>query len=151
MRRREVIGALAVTAWQASYGRRSPRPEAAAPRRPHAAVPRDAPHWIAFEKRLREQGFVDGEQCRIEFVDLRAGSQDPAAAMRSLVQAGIDIVAASSPEEALKGAAAATRDLPIVMTAVDYDPLARGDVASLVRRHRGSSGPSARLVRTCGP
>jgi len=108
MRRREVtVGLLAATAWQAS------RPTLAQTPKPLrlgilTLNPRDAPHWIAFEKRLREHGFADCDECQIRFVELRAGSQ-PAVAMRSLMEAGIDIVIASGPEEVLKGTTDSSR------------------------------------------
>ena len=44
-----------------------------------------------------------------------------------------DVVVAAGPETALLAARAAAGKLPIVMIAVDYDPIARGHVASLAR------------------
>ena len=45
----------------------------------------------------------------------------------------LDIIIAIGPEIALKSALAATRTLPIVMVAIDYDPFARGYVTSMAR------------------
>src|SRR5262249_59993373 len=42
-----------------------------------------------------------------------------------------DIIIASGTEIALKTVLAATRSLPIVMVAIDYDPFAKGYVTSL--------------------
>ena len=44
-----------------------------------------------------------------------------------------DIIMATGVEIALKSALAATRTLPIVMIAIDYDPFARGYVTSMAR------------------
>ena len=44
-----------------------------------------------------------------------------------------DVILAIGPEIGLKSALAVTRTLPIVMIAIDYDPLARGYVTSLAR------------------
>src|SRR5262249_35661317 len=44
-----------------------------------------------------------------------------------------DIIIASGTEIALKTALSATRSLPIVMVAIDYDPFAKGYVTSLAR------------------
>jgi putative tryptophan/tyrosine transport system substrate-binding protein len=51
----------------------------------------------------------------------------------SLVGRGVDVIIAPGTEVALKAAMTATKTLPIVMTAVDYDPFVRGYVASLAR------------------
>jgi putative ABC transport system substrate-binding protein len=53
--------------------------------------------------------------------------------MKELVQRKVDILVAAGPEIALKSALSATDTLPIVMVALDYDPLALGYVASLAK------------------
>ena len=45
----------------------------------------------------------------------------------------LDVILAIGPEIGLKSALTVTRTLPIVMIAIDYDPLARGYVTSLAR------------------
>jgi ABC-type uncharacterized transport system substrate-binding protein len=52
---------------------------------------------------------------------------------RELVTRNVGILVASGAEVALKAALAATDTLPIIMTAIDYDPLALGYVKSLAR------------------
>src|SRR5207245_8267905 len=52
---------------------------------------------------------------------------------RTLAAREPDIIMATGVEIALKSAMAATRTLPIVMIAIDYDPFARGYVTSLAR------------------
>ena len=51
-----------------------------------------------------------------------------------LVGCEVDAIYAIGPEVVLKSAAAATRTLPIVILAIDYDPVARGYVRSLAVR-----------------
>jgi hypothetical protein len=52
----------------------------------------------------------------------------------------VDIVLAACPEIALRSALATAGALPMVMTAIDYHPLALGYVMSLApRRHRATS------------
>ena len=53
--------------------------------------------------------------------------------MRELVRHKADIIIAFGPEAPLKEAMAATRTIPIVMMAIDFDPIARGYVSSLAR------------------
>jgi putative ABC transport system substrate-binding protein len=50
-----------------------------------------------------------------------------------LVGRGVDTIYAGGPELAVKLAVTATKTIPIVMQANDYDPVARGYVASLAR------------------
>jgi putative ABC transport system substrate-binding protein len=52
---------------------------------------------------------------------------------RKLATGGPDVILAIGPEIGLKSALAVTRTLPIVMIAIDYDPLAIGYVTSLAR------------------
>jgi hypothetical protein len=47
----------------------------------------------------------------------------------------VDVILASGPEVTLQAARKATATVPIVIAAVDYDPLARGYIASLVDAH----------------
>jgi putative ABC transport system substrate-binding protein len=53
--------------------------------------------------------------------------------MRELVRHEADILIASGTEIAVKSAMVATEKLPIVMIAIDYDPLALHYIASLAR------------------
>ena len=53
--------------------------------------------------------------------------------MQELVARKPDVILAYGPEAALKAAIAATKTIPIVMVAIDYDPLALGHITSLAR------------------
>jgi putative ABC transport system substrate-binding protein len=53
--------------------------------------------------------------------------------MKELVRRKADVLIASGTEIALKSAVAATDKLPIVMIAIDYDPLALHYIANLAR------------------
>ena len=55
------------------------------------------------------------------------------ALVSELIGRGADAILAGGPELALKLATTASRTVPIVMVATDFDPLARGYVASLAR------------------
>ena len=71
-------------------------------------------------------GYEEGRNLGIVFFD----SANPE---RSLVGRGVDAIYAAGSEDMLKSAVAATRTVPIVLLAADYDPLARGYVTSLAR------------------
>jgi ABC transporter substrate binding protein len=97
-----------------------------------AGTPRSSPQWVAFERRIGELGYQKGTNFSFDF--LQAASADEyEVGYRKLAARALDVILAIGPEIALKSALAATRTLPIVMIAIDYDPLARGYVTSLAR------------------
>ena len=57
-----------------------------------------------------------------------------------------DIIVTSGPEISLRAAIAASETTPIVMLAIDFDPLARGFVASLARPGGRITGLFLRLI-----
>jgi putative tryptophan/tyrosine transport system substrate-binding protein len=93
-------------------------------------VPRNAPTWMAFDKRMQELGYNEGQNLAVEFLNPTPPAEYPER-MKELVQRHVDIIVAPGPELALKTAMAETNKLPIVMIAIDYDPFARGYVTSL--------------------
>jgi putative tryptophan/tyrosine transport system substrate-binding protein len=94
--------------------------------------PRTSPPYAAFDERLRELGYVDGQNLTVDFLnpDDYAGGID--GAMRELVRRKVDVIVVPT-ESAVKSALAATDTLPIVMVAITYDPLALGYIKSLAR------------------
>jgi putative ABC transport system substrate-binding protein len=95
--------------------------------------PRSASWWVGFDRFMRELGYVEGQNFALEFVNLNGRIERAGEEMKALVQRKVDIIIAPGPEVILKAAVAATDMLPTVMIAVDFDPLARGYVASLAR------------------
>lgn len=87
---------------------------------------------VAFLARMAELGYEQGRNFDFEFIQVPSRAAYNRA-YRELVARKVDILAAGGPEAALKAAVAAAGDLPVVMIAVDYDPLARGYVSSLAR------------------
>jgi putative ABC transport system substrate-binding protein len=77
-------------------------------------------------------GYVDGKSIRIEY---RWGQGRPERLLelaRELVRLKVELIVAIAPS-AVKAAAAATRELPIVAHDLETDPVAAGLVASLAR------------------
>jgi putative tryptophan/tyrosine transport system substrate-binding protein len=97
-----------------------------------AAQPRSSPPYAAFLQRLAELGYQQGRNLAFEFIQA-ANSEDYARGNRELVTRNVGILIAAGPEIALKSALAASDTLPIVMLAIDYDPIALGYVTSLAR------------------
>jgi putative ABC transport system substrate-binding protein len=131
MRRREFLGFLggAAAAW----------PVAARAQRPAmmrvgivTIQPRTAIIFAAFDKRLRELGYVEGQNLVFDFLNPEQQSGGNAGVVEELLRRKADVVLVSY-ESTLKAALAAGATLPIVMIAVDYDPIAHGYVESLAR------------------
>jgi putative ABC transport system substrate-binding protein len=97
------------------------------------ATPRTARQYVAIDERLRELGWVEGQNLAVEFVNIQGQFDRYGEVMQDLARRNMDIIVALGPEPALKAALAATSTIPIVMVAIDYDPLALGYVASLAR------------------
>jgi len=95
-----------------------------------AGTARSSPERIAFEDRLRELGYVEGRNLAIDFV------QDNhldrlAAAVGEMARRRVDVLLIGGQDELIKAAVTAARSVPVVTTAVDSDPLAKGYIASL--------------------
>ena len=132
--RRAFLAGMAATAGAACLPRR-----AAAQGPAHlrvagcAAQPRARSFLQGFDVRMRELGYVEGQNYTVDYIDLEGRIDRYGDAMRQLVARKADVIVAWGPEENLKAAMAATQTIPIVMAAIDFDPIALGYVASLAR------------------
>jgi putative ABC transport system substrate-binding protein len=89
--------------------------------------------YPALRDELRKRGFIDGRNLTVEF---RSTQQEPRrlfADVADLVRSDVDLIVASGPDVAVKAVLAASRTIPIVMWANNFDPIARGYVQSLTR------------------
>ena len=94
--------------------------------------PRSTTFWLAFEQRMAELGYHEGKN--FIFDHLQAQSlEEFETGYRDVAARKADVIIASGAEVALKTALAASATIPIVMVAIDYDPLVRGYVTSLAR------------------
>ncbi len=97
------------------------------------AVPRSSPGVRAFEERLRELGYDDGRSIAIEF-RTAVGNLDLLPGLAAeLVRLDIDLLVAGGSEATARAARQVAGTRPIVIVAIDYDPIALGYVASLAR------------------
>jgi putative ABC transport system substrate-binding protein len=97
-----------------------------------AGTPRSSPERVAFEDRLRELGYVEGQNLDIDYF------QDDhldrlAAAVGEMARRRVDVLLIGGQDELIKAAVTTARSVPVVTTAVDSDPLAKGYIASLSR------------------
>jgi putative ABC transport system substrate-binding protein len=95
--------------------------------------PRIGGLWAPIEQGLRELGYVEGQNLAVEYINLNGRIDGIGEAMQELVRRNVDVIVTLGNEIALKSALAATRTLPIVMVALDFDPFALGYVTSLAR------------------
>ena len=93
---------------------------------------RSASFYVAFEKRLHELGWTAGRTLIIEFVAPKPGESSLEVAA-GVVRHNPDVIVTPGTEEPLRAARQSTTTIPIVTVAINYDPVAKGYVASLAR------------------
>ena len=88
--------------------------------------------YNAFMARLRELGFSENQNLTIEYRSLD-DPRGPFVIAAELMRSHPDLIVVTGPEAALQAVVGASRAIPIVFVAVQYDPVERGYVASLAR------------------
>jgi putative ABC transport system substrate-binding protein len=102
-------------------------------------LPREAPHYAAFERRMAELGYQQGRNFTFEYI--QAPSMEGfGLTYRELAARKVDIMLAAGNEPALRAARAAAGATPIVFMAIDFDPVEKGYVASRSRPGRNMTG-----------
>jgi putative ABC transport system substrate-binding protein len=98
-----------------------------------SSVPRTAPVHAAFVQGLQDLGYVQGQNLIIEFRSAKGQADRLPGLAAELAQLPVDVLVAVGSEVVLRAASQATRTIPIVVMAVNYDPIAKGYIASLAR------------------
>jgi putative ABC transport system substrate-binding protein len=93
---------------------------------------RTTPIYAAFEQRLRELGYNEGQNLIVDYLNPEKQAEGVPGAIKELVRRKVDIIVAPY-ESGVKAALAASDTVPVVMIATEYDPLALGYVKSLAR------------------
>jgi putative ABC transport system substrate-binding protein len=96
-----------------------------------AGQTRSSPLYQAFEQRLRALGYVEGPNVSIEFRSAGGNLALVPPLTRELVSLGVDVLLTAGGEASIRAAKEATSTIPVVMVAVDFDPVASGYVGSL--------------------
>jgi putative ABC transport system substrate-binding protein len=99
-------------------------------------LPREVPHYAAFEKRMVELGYQQGKNFTFEYIQALS-IEGYELTYRELAARKVDIMLAAGNEPALRAARTAAGALPIVFIALDFDPVEKDYVASL--SHPGSN------------
>jgi ABC-type uncharacterized transport system substrate-binding protein len=94
--------------------------------------PRDFPLYINFLKGMAELGYQEGRNFTFDYIQT-PNIEGYERNYRELAARKVDVLLAVGNERALRAALLAAEGRPIAFLAVDFDPLARGYVASLSR------------------
>jgi ABC-type uncharacterized transport system substrate-binding protein len=108
--------------------------------------PRTASPYPALERALGELGLVDGQTARIEFRMAEGRIERLPGLAIDLVRSNVDVIIAGGNLASLEAARSASAAIPIVMIAVDYDPIAARMVASLNRPGGNITGVFVRQI-----
>jgi ABC-type uncharacterized transport system substrate-binding protein len=94
--------------------------------------PKNSPLYTAFLKRMAELGYQEGRNFTFDYIQT-PNIEGYEKNYRELAGRKVDVFLAVGNERALRAALLAAEGKPIAFLAVDFDPLARGYVASLSR------------------
>ena len=136
-RRREFIAALGGAAFGWPLAARAQQSAGRNARIGLLQTSRDNPvvgrGYPAFLDELKKSGFSAGQNLTIEVVRTDQDSQRLFAETADLVRSNVEVLVAEGSEIVLKAALAASRTIPIVILATNYDPIAHGYVKSLAQ------------------
>jgi putative ABC transport system substrate-binding protein len=148
MRRRQFLGVVggATVAWPFAA-------RAQTAKLPHVGIldffpsSVSAEFLVPFREALREFGYQDGQNIRVEYVSAEQNRDRAAALAADYVKRGVDIIVAIATPAA-HAAKAATTTIPIVMNVAD--PVATGLVESLARPEGNLTGVSTTSTDLAG-
>ena len=148
MRRREFIALVSgvAVAWPlTSHAQQSDKVQRVAFLGPSRTDPVQVGYYAAFFSQLEKHGFRDGQNIIVEHrsVDDPKG---PFAGAAELMRTQPDLIVAAGPEVALQAVIGASSHIPIVMFAVNFDPIERGYVKSLVQPGGNITGVVVRPI-----
>jgi putative ABC transport system substrate-binding protein len=147
MDRRVFIGSLVLGAWGTSrMAAAQPGPKLPAIGILASGQLRTRPPYPALERALREYGLIDGQTVRIDFRMAEGRIERLPGLAIELVRRNVDVIVAGGPAAALEAARRASAIVPIVMIAVDFDPIAIGIVSSLSRPGGNITGVFVRQI-----
>jgi len=107
--------------------------------------PREFPLYANFLKRIAELGYQEGRNFTFDYIQT-PNVEGYERNYRELATRKVDLFLAVGNERALRAALLAAEGKPIAFLAVDFDPLARGYVASLSRPGGNVTGIFVRQI-----
>lgn len=97
-----------------------------------SANPRSAAFFQAFEQRLRELGYIEGQNLAIEYRNAEGRLDRLPGLAAELVRLNVNVIV-SATDHATRAAKEATTTIPILIVGVNFDPVALKFAASLAR------------------
>jgi len=97
-----------------------------------SANPRSAAFFQAFEQRLRELGYIEGQNLAIEYRNAEGRLDRLPGLAAELVRLNVNVIV-SATDHATRAAKEATTTIPILVVGVNFDPVALKFAASLAR------------------
>jgi putative tryptophan/tyrosine transport system substrate-binding protein len=97
-----------------------------------SANPRSMPAFQAFEQRLRELGYFEGQNIVIEYRNAEGEIDRLPDLAADLVRLDVNVIVTAN-DPATRAAKGATTTIPILMMAINYDPIALGYIDSIAR------------------
>jgi putative tryptophan/tyrosine transport system substrate-binding protein len=107
--------------------------------------PRESPMYANFLRRMAELGYQEGRNFTFDYIQT-ANIEGYEKHYRTLAARKVDMFLAVGSEPALRAAIAAAGGKPIAFLAVDFDPQAKGYVASLARPGGNVTGLFVRQI-----
>jgi putative tryptophan/tyrosine transport system substrate-binding protein len=101
------------------------------------------PYSVAFVERLRELGFIEGNNLAIVYRHAEGRLERLPSLAAELIDLNCDVLFGGGPEATLVALKQARPDTPIVFVAVDFDPVATGHVANPARPEGRITGITA--------
>jgi putative ABC transport system substrate-binding protein len=88
--------------------------------------------YQAFRTQLGELGFHEGQNVTIDYQGVD-DARGPFAVAAELMRSQPDLIVTAGPESSLQAVVGASGFIPVVMIAINFDPLARGYIPGLAR------------------
>jgi len=95
----------------------------------------------AFRKGLNERGYVEGQNIAFEYRDAEGDVDRLPGLAAELIRLDVDVIVTST-DLATRAAKGATTKIPILMVAINYDPIALGYIDSIARPGANVTGLS---------
>ncbi|HKG99623.1 MAG TPA: ABC transporter substrate-binding protein [Bradyrhizobium sp.] len=105
------------------------------------ANPRSTSFYQAFELRLRDLGYIEGQNIAFEYRNAGGDVDRLAGLAAELVNLNSDLIVTST-DLATRAAKHATSRVPVLMVAINYDPIALGYIDSIARPGANITGLS---------
>ena len=108
----------------------------------------ETPYFVAFEQRFRELGYVEGKNFALDYHSATGKLDKIPEIAAELARTRPDVALAAGSELVVGAIRRAVGDTPIVMLAIDFDPVERNFIASLPRPGGNITGLFLRQVES---